>query len=186
MTQAGSSRPGLAHAGNPITLAAWIIAACGAAALLGAWYFQYVVGLQPCPLCLQQRIPYYIIIPAAVLIGIGAHRASSRRLLSAALLLVALVLLISAGLGVYHAGVEWKWWAGPTDCAGGASFTPGSAGDLLGRMQSTRVERCDEAPWRWLGLSLAGWNVVVSFGLAALAIAAVASSRRYGSSSLSQ
>ena len=186
MTQASSiSRPdGLSNSDRAIAIAAAAIAAIGAAALLGAWYFQYVVGLAPCPLCLQQRIPYYIVIPLTALIAIGARSSVPRRLLAAGLLLAALILLIGAGLGLYHAGVEWKWWAGPQDCAG-AGFTSGTAGSLLNRMQTAQVVRCDEAAWRFIGLSLAGWNALISLSLAALALV-TALRRPHGSSSMSQ
>jgi disulfide bond formation protein DsbB len=77
-------------------------------------------------------------------------------------------MLWNAGLGVYHAGVEWKWWAGPQDC-GGALSDLGSAGGLLKRLESIRVVRCDEVAWSFLGLSLAGYNVLISLLLAAIA-----------------
>jgi disulfide bond formation protein DsbB len=170
--------------GRTATIAG-IIAAVGAAALSGAWYFQYVVGLQPCPLCLQQRIPYYLFIPLAMLVALGAHRDWRKPLISGGLVLIVLLLLGSAGLAIYHAGVEWKWWLGPQDCAG-AGFTSSGAGNLLQQMQTARVVRCDEAPWRWLGLSLAGWNALISLALAALAIAGLLNKRAQGSSSLSQ
>ena len=85
------------------------------------------------------------------------------------LVLIALVMLVGVGLGVYHSGVEWKWWAGPSAC-GGTLGDLGSAGDLLSRVQTTRVIRCDEAAWRFLGISLAGWNVLIAFTLAAIAL----------------
>jgi disulfide bond formation protein DsbB len=93
------------------------------------------------------------------------------------LAVLALVLLWSAYLGAYHAGVEWKWWAGPQDCAvapGGV----GTGGSLLQQMQRTRVVPCDEAAWRFLGLSLAGWNVLISLALAAIAIGGMSAAKR--------
>ena len=72
------------------------------------------------------------------------------------------------GSATYHAGVEWKWWAGPTECSG-ALDNLGSAGDLLKQLESISVVRCDEAAWRFLGLSLAGYNVLISLALAAIA-----------------
>jgi disulfide bond formation protein DsbB len=83
-----------------------------------------------------------------------------------AALLVAM--LVSAALGAYHAGVEWRFWAGPTDCSGPVTdFT--AKGPLLDQLQSIRVVRCDEAAWRFLGVSLAGYNVLVSLALVAVA-----------------
>lgn len=173
---------------EPIMAAAVTIAVAGAATILGALIFQYGLGLAPCPLCLQQRWPYYLTIPLAVLVAVAARRGAPRRVLVGGLLVIALVLLWGAGLGVYHAGVEWHWWPGPQDCAG-VGFTGGGAGGLLQQMQNARVVRCDEAAWRFLGLSLAGWNVLIALGLTGIAIAGIAlASRngRYGSSSVSQ
>jgi len=77
-------------------------------------------------------------------------------------------MLFSAGLGAYHAGVEWRWWAGPSDCSGPMTdFTIN--GPLLKQLQSIHVVRCDEAAWRLFGLSLAGYNVLISLALAAIA-----------------
>jgi disulfide bond formation protein DsbB len=183
MTAATHARPR-----DPLPALALIIAAAGAATVAGAWFFQYGLGLAPCPLCLQQRWPYYLAVPLAALVAVGANHGASQRALAGGLIVVALLLLWGAALGVYHAGIEWKWWAGPQDCAG-ASFSGGAAGDLLRRMQTAQVVRCDEAAWRFLGLSLAGWNVVISLALTATAIAGVIASLRrdrYGSSSVSQ
>lgn len=155
---------------NEPAAAAGIIVALGAmAAILGAWFFQYALGYLPCELCLQQRIPYYVAIPLAVIVAAGALRDWPQPLLRGGLMVIALVMLAGAGLGVYHAGVEWKWWAGPSAC-GGTLGELGSAGDLLARVQTTRFIRCDEAAWRFLGLSLAGYNVLVALALAAIAV----------------
>ena len=130
---------------------------------------------------------YYVAIPLAVLIAVAAKRGAPRSVLLGGLAVLALVLLWSAGLGAYHAGVEWNWWPGPQDCAV-APPALGTGGSLLEQMQKTRVVPCDEAAWRFLGLSLAGWNALISFGLAAVAVAGIASERKraYGSSSVSQ
>jgi disulfide bond formation protein DsbB len=157
-----------------------IVAVVGAAAIAGAWFFQLVIGLRPCPLCLEQRIPYYIAIPLALIVAFIAWRGSAPRLARAGLAVLALVLLVGAGLGAYHAGIEWKWWPGPTDCTGDISNF-GKAGSLLEQMQNTSIVRCDEAAWRFLGLSLAGYNVFISLALAALCAIGL-----YGSSSVSQ
>mgnify|MGYP003388030195 CR=1 FL=1 len=164
--------------------AAAIIVALGAmATILGAWFFQYALGYLPCELCLQQRIPYYVTIPLAVIVAYGALNGWPRQWLALGLVLIAVVMLAGAGLGVYHSGVEWKWWAGPTAC-GGTLGDLGSAGDLLSRVQTTRVIRCDEAAWRFLGISLAGYNVLIALVLAG--IAAMGARKSYGSSSVSQ
>jgi disulfide bond formation protein DsbB len=153
---------------EPVPFAALAIAGLGAATILGAWYFQYGLGLNPCPLCLEQRYAYYFAIPLALLVVLGASVGASRKVLVAAFVVIALGMLWNAGLGVYHAGVEWKWWAGPQDC-GGALSDLSSAGGLLKRLESIRVVRCDEVAWSFLGLSLAGYNVLISLLLAAIA-----------------
>jgi disulfide bond formation protein DsbB len=164
--------PSPARTTDTLTAASLTVAALGMLTLAGAWYFQYGLGLAPCPLCLQQRWPYYIAIPLALAVGIGNRQGAPRGLLRGGLVLIVLTMLVGAGLGLYHAGVEWKWWAGPSDCAG-AGFTSGGAGGLLQRMQETRVVRCDDAAWRdpVLALSLAGYNVLISLALAIVALA---------------
>jgi disulfide bond formation protein DsbB len=153
---------------RPVASAAAAIAAVGAGAILGAWIFQYGFGFKPCPLCLEQRYAYYFAIPLAVMVLLGDQVGASRKVLLAALVAIALGMAWNAGLGVYHAGVEWKWWAGPQECSG-ALEDLGSAGGLLNKLQSISVVRCDDAAWRFLGLSLAGYNVLISLALAAVA-----------------
>src|ERR1700736_6122418 len=162
---------------NPMAGAAIVIAVVGAAAILGAYYFQYVFGLQPCPLCLEQRIAYYFAIPLALIAAFAAARGAPRAFLTAALVLIALAMLLNAGLGVYHSGVEWKFWPGPADCSGPVTSL-GRASDLMRQLQNVTVVRCAEAAWRFLGLSLAGYNVLISLALAAIALWGVARARR--------
>jgi disulfide bond formation protein DsbB len=78
------------------------------------------------------------------------------------------IMLWNAGLSAYHAGVEWKFWAGPADCSGPINSL-GSASDMLRQLQNIRIVRCDEAAWRFLGISLAGYDVLVSLFLAGIA-----------------
>jgi disulfide bond formation protein DsbB len=78
-------------------------------------------------------------------------------------------MLWNAGLAAYHAGIEWKFWSGPQDCSGPINNT-GAAADLLKKLQNIHIVRCDEAAWRFLGLSLAGYDVLISLALAAVAI----------------
>jgi len=156
---------------NPAAAAATVVALGGAATLIGAWIFQYGFGYPPCPLCLEQRIPYYVAIPLAAVVAIvaarGAARGAPRWVVTGGLAVLALAMLIGAALAVYHAGVEWKWWAGPQDCSG--PLDPLGSGNLLRQLQSINIVRCDEAPWRFLGLSLAGYNALISLALAAVA-----------------
>ena len=153
---------------QPAAAAAATIAAVGLAAILGVYFFQYVLGLPPCPLCLEQRYAYYVSIPLAAMILLGLSVGSSRKVLTLAFLAIAAAMLWNAGLGSYHSGVEWHWWPGPQDCSGTVpNFSAG--GSLLDQMNKARVVRCDEAAWRFLGLSLAGYNVLVSLFLAGIA-----------------
>jgi disulfide bond formation protein DsbB len=152
---------------RPVATAALAIAAIGAATILGAWIFQYL-GYKPCPLCLEQRYPYYFGIPLALMVALGDQAGASRKVLLAALAAIALGMLWNAGLGAYHAGVEWKLWAGPQECSGPLEGL-GSSGGLLKQLESISVVRCDDAAWRFLGLSLAGYNALISLLLAAIA-----------------
>ena len=153
---------------DPALVAALAIAAIAAATIAGAWFFQLVLDIRPCPLCLEQRYAYYLAIPLALLTALVAARNGARGLVAAGLAVVALAALGNAVLGSYHAGVEWGLWQGPTDCTGPVGNL-GSAGTLLERLDKVRVIRCDEVQWRFLGLSLAGYNVLVSLLLAAIA-----------------
>lgn len=145
------------------------LAVASAAVLAGAYFFEMVVTIPPCPLCTQQRIPHAIVIPLALVVAYAARRWASPRLVAAGFGAVALALLVSAGIGVFHAGVEWGFWPGPSDCTG--EIAPfGHAGTLLSQIQATSVIRCDEVLWSFLGLSLAGWNALISLGLALLAL----------------
>jgi disulfide bond formation protein DsbB len=144
------------------------IAVVAAVTLAGAWYFQLVLDILPCPLCLEQRYAYYLAVPLGVLVAVAAARDAPRALLVVGLVLLAAAALWNAGLGGYHAGVEWGFWQGPTDCTG-PIVDLGKAGGLLARLDSVKVIRCDEVQWRFLGISLAGYNVLISLLMAALA-----------------
>ena len=153
---------------TPAMTAALLAALIAAATLAGAWYMQLVWGLQPCELCLKQRFAYYAIVPLGLLIALAARRGAARPLLTLGLALIALAALGNAGLGVYHSGVEWGFWQGPTECTGPVGNL-GSAGSLLERLDSVKVVRCDEVQYRFLGLSLAGYNVLISLLMASVA-----------------
>lgn len=130
-----------------------------AGVIVAALGFQYIGGYAPCPLCLMQRYAYYASIP---LLFVAMAFAQERPGLATALfIVVALAFLGNAGLGGYHAGVEWKFWPGPDTC-GTVQAIPTSAADLLNEATSQKIIRCDEAAWRFAGLSFAGWNVLVS------------------------
>jgi disulfide bond formation protein DsbB len=153
---------------RPVLVAAVVVAAGGAATILGAYYFQFVLGLPPCPLCLEQRIAFYVSIPLAVLVAVAAGRDAPRAVVAAGLGVIALAMLFNSGLALFHAGVEWKWWPGPQECSGPLTDLTGG-GDLLSSLTNLTIVRCDEAAWRFLGLSLAGYDVLISLALAAIA-----------------
>jgi disulfide bond formation protein DsbB len=156
--------------------AASAVAVGAAATILGAYFFQYVLGLKPCPLCLEQRVPYYLAIVVAAVVAFVAAKDAPSMLLRLGFALLILIMLASVGLGVYHAGIEWKFWPGPTECTGELGSFGG--GDLMKQIQTTSVVRCDEAAWRLFGLSLAGYNVLISLALAAAATFGFASVRK--------
>jgi disulfide bond formation protein DsbB len=153
---------------NPALTAALAITAIAAATLAGAWFFQLVLDIRPCPLCLEQRYAYYLAIPLGALVALAAARNASRFVLLGGLAILAAAALGNAWLGTYHAGVEWGLWQGPTDCTGPIGNL-GSAGNLLERLNTVKVIRCDEVQWRFLGLSLAGYNALISLLMAAIA-----------------
>ena len=148
-----------------------VIAAVAFATIAGAWIFEYA-GYAPCALCLKQRWVYYAAIPLALLL-LAAPPSAMRM----GLMVLAILWLASMVFGIYHSGVEWKWWQGPSTCGEGGGLT-GELPDL-----TKPVVLCTEAAIRIFGLSLAGWNAVISLALAILALRAA---RTYGSSSVSQ
>ena len=169
MTLDATANPSHAGVGaNPAMVAALAIAVIAAATLAGAWFFQLVLDIRPCPLCLEQRYAYYLAVPLALLVAFAAARGASRQVVLAGFAVLLLAALANAWLGSYHAGVEWKFWQGPTDCSGPV-VDLGSAGTLLQRLDTVKVIRCDEVQWRFLGLSLAGYNVLISLLMAAIA-----------------
>ena len=137
------------------------LAAAGSALMLaGAFAFQYVGGLAPCHLCLLQRWPHAV----AALIGVLALLIPGRLLPLAG----ALSALTTAGLGLYHSGVERRWWPGPNTCTSG-DISHLSVGDLTDQLlANTTVIQCDQVAWAMGGLSMASWNMLGSLLLVAL------------------
>lgn len=161
------------------TLAAIFLSAGIAGTVGAALLFQHVGGYLPCALCLAQRTPYYLAIPVALVALVTAGGRGPSILVRGALLLVGLLMLWSVYLGAHHAGVEWGWWAGPADCAVAAPVD--LTGDLLSSLDAVRPPSCTEAALRILGLSLAGWNAILSALFAAVGLrAAVAPGDRFG------
>ena len=153
---------------NPALTAALAITGIAAATLAGAWFIQLALDIRPCPLCLEQRYAYYLMIPLAALTALAAVKDAPRTVLLAGLAILAAASLGNAVLATYHAGVEWHFWQGPTECTGPIGNL-GSAGNLLERLDTVKVVRCDEVQWKFLGLSLAGYNVLISLLMAAIA-----------------
>jgi len=132
--------------------------------LLGALGFQFIGGLAPCDLCMDQRYAHLAALALAIAAVIVRGRIGW---ILAGLALAALA--VSGGIGVFHAGVEQKWWLGPTGCTG-ASLSGLTPEEATRRLMGTPVVRCDEIPWSLFGISMAGWNAIVSLGVALLAL----------------
>jgi disulfide bond formation protein DsbB len=140
-----------------------LLTLCASGAMLAAaiLYFQEYVGLQPCPLCLQQRYWHWAVV------GVSALAFVVTRVKPAwtnwAIVIIGLVLLGSAAMGAYHVAVEQKWVVAQCDIGGAIDPTQLSL-DNLG--DDLRPPRCDEIAWSWLGISMAGYNAIVSLLLA--------------------
>jgi disulfide bond formation protein DsbB len=131
-----------------------------AALLGGAFAFQHIGGLHPCEMCVWQRWPHALALvagTAALLLP-----AASRRW---PLLLAALAVVVTGSIGVYHAGVEQRWWQGPSTC----SATDLGSGDFLSNVLATPVVQCDQIAWSLAGISMAGYNAILSFLIAGVA-----------------
>ena len=148
-----------------------LVAAASAGLLLGAYLSQHVGGLAPCPLCLIQRYPHFAVLGLGIVAAALGGRARM-----ALLALSGLALLVSAGYGVYHAGVEQGWFA--SSCA--APMTGGSIEDIRAQVMAAPLTRCDEVPWSLIGVSLAGWNAIASVLMAAVAAVGAARLWRAG------
>lgn len=141
----------------------------GLATILTAWGFQIFGGFIPCALCLQQRIPYYVGLPIALVALVFALTGARPLIVRALLLAVALAFAVGAFIAVYQAGAEWGFWPGPSSC-GATSGGGDPSRSLLEQIRSIRVVSCTEASWRFLGLSFAGWNALVSTALFVIAL----------------
>ncbi|GAB4273728.1 MAG: disulfide bond formation protein B [Pararhodobacter sp.] len=142
------------------------IAALGSALMLaGALFFQYVIGLAPCELCIWQRWPHVV----AFAIGLITFFFPQPGVMA----LGAMTMLVSAGLGIYHTGVERAWWQGPTTCSGTGDISSMNAEDLLNHIMAAPVVRCTDVAWEMFGLSMASWNAIISLALAAIWVVAL-------------
>jgi len=144
------------------------IGGLGILLLAGAYAFEYIGGFKPCPLCLEQRLPWMFLVVAGGAV-IAAERGHTRREVIVALYaLAAAIAAYGAYLGLYHAGIEYGWWKGPPECTGaGAPLDPSGGFEDLSRGE---IVMCDETPWSLAWVSLAGYNFLFSLVAAALAL----------------
>lgn len=149
------------------TMPGLALAGLGFLLLAGAYAFEYLGGLKPCPLCLEQRVPWFVMMALGGAI-FGAGRVKAPRAAMIALYVAAFCVAVwSIYLGGYHAGVEYKWWLGPATCTGSGFPTDGPI--LVGPSSPSDVVLCDEIPWQMFGISLAGFNFLFSLVAAVLA-----------------
>ncbi len=152
------------------TATAAVLALAMAAVVGAALAFQHIGGYIPCKLCYEQRLPYYVGAPLMLLAFLAAAVGMPGIAVRGLLVAVGLLMLYGLYLGVSHAGIEWNWWAGPTDC-GMVAPSPDTGGEgVLDAIDAITPPSCDKAALRILGLSLAGWNAVASLVLAILAL----------------
>lgn len=139
------------------------------ASLLGtALMFQYLGGLEPCVLCQYQRIPYWAALGLGGLglaLTLGPARAGWGRVSTLLAGLCGLGFAIGAGVAVFHVGVEQEWWRGTEACVGTAGDAQTIA-ELRAAIMAAPAALCDQVAWRFLGLSMAGWNALISAALA--------------------
>lgn len=141
-----------------------------AAVVGGALLFQHLGGYLPCKLCLEQRLPYYIGAPLMAVAWIAGAMRAPRAIPRGLLAVGGLLMLYGLYLAVYHAGVEWAFWPGPSDCGAVVPAADTGGNGVLDSLNSVTPPACDHAALRILGLSLAGWNAIASLILAAVAL----------------
>jgi len=152
----------------------WWALGVSASMLAAAHYFETFQNLLPCTLCLKQREVYWAAVTVAGAAIVASRTPWRERLRTPFNGLLAVIFLVGMGIAIWHVGAEWKWWPGPPTCASGDGGV--SAGDLAAALGGAALSRpaCDEAVWWFFGLSMAGWNVLISLKLAIWsAIAAV-------------
>ncbi|MFZ0266905.1 MAG: disulfide bond formation protein B [Caulobacter sp.] len=145
-----------------------VLAFVACAVMLGAAHaFETFGKLAPCLLCLKQREVYWVTGTVALVAVLLSRTAWAARVRKPLILLIGLGFLYGAGVATYHAGAEWKWWPGPAACAASGAASA-SASDLVAMLKGAKIAApsCDKAVWIFLGLSMAGWNAVISLGLA--------------------
>lgn len=144
-------------------------------AIAGAWGSQLLGGLVPCELCLEQRLAYYWGLPILAVILLVWNRLPLP-VWYLAMAIVAAIFLWGTYMGAYHAGVEWKFWPGPIACTGvGGDFTF----DALNDLNAAHVVPCDQVQFRFLGISLAGYNALASLAVVALLLVSITAQVRF-------
>lgn len=155
---------------NRQTLAAGILALGSAVAIITAWGFQIIGRFQPCPLCLEQRWPYYLGLPVALVAFWVARRRFPRLVARGLLIVLAGLFIWGLVVAVYQTGAQWGLWQLASECAAtGGAVT--DAGNLMAQLSTTHIVSCTEVSFTFLGLSFAGWNVVYSLAMTAIALA---------------
>lgn len=150
----------------------WPLFAALASALIlgGAYFFEFVLGYAPCALCYDQRHIHQAVIGVGLVTGTLFHFVpGTRRFAWAACLLIAAIYVYSAGFAAWHAGIEYNWWEGPASCtmAGNVEVTSADLDALLNG-GGDPIVLCDEAAWTLFGISMAGYNALMSAVLAVL------------------
>ena len=151
--------------------ALWVALLASVGALGTAFVAQYVFDLWPCVLCLYQRWPYV----AVIVIALAGLVFKNRYGPGPFLFLCAVGFLATAAIGGYHVGVEQGWWEGTAECVGDTGSAT-SLQDLKAKIMSTPIVRCDEVAWSFLGISMAGYNVIAGIILAVFSLFAALSS----------
>lgn len=137
-------------------------------AILGsAFAFEHWGGLAPCELCWWQRY-VYMLAAALAFLGFSLERAGAHFMVRWMMGVLAAVFLVGAGIAVFHVGVEQQWWRGLESCA--ANDLKGDIEMMLNKLMATPIARCDEVAWSLFGISMAGYNVLLSLGLAAVCV----------------
>jgi len=165
MTEAVAARPGGSVALRPAATARLIALLLPAALLIGAFGSEYLGGLFPCEMCWWQRYAHMVAFALAVIAFTATAQTPRARAFT---LLAALAIAVSGAIGVYHAGVEAKIFEGFTQCT--EVSRGGSTADVLRQITHAPLVRCDEVQFRFLGISMAGWNAILSLGGAALIV----------------
>jgi disulfide bond formation protein DsbB len=159
----------------------WLFWALFASALMLAiaHAFETFGGYAPCTLCLRQREVYWAAGTVALAGALATRMPSMAKVRWLFDLALAVIFAVGVGYAVYHSGAEWKWWPGPTTCSGvGGGVSHDSLAAIADGTAKIKPPACDEAAWRFLGLSMAGWNVLISLKLVIFSIMAVFADRK--------